>query len=316
MSKLVDRSVLVTGASSGLGLATATRLAAAGYHVVLGCRDAMRGDTAATSITSTIPNARVEVLVLDLASLASVRAAADELTGELAAELERPPVHGLVLNAGVQVVDGVRRSADGFELTFATNHLGHFLLTRLLCDHIAESGRIVIVSSGTHYGPPRTAGFPGPRWADPCVLADPDAAEHDLSPKAGRIRYATSKLANLYFTYELATRLADCDITVNAFDPGLMPETRLHRDYPARTQRLYDRLTPLLIRLLPMARSVVTSADALAWLVTAPEPAGVTGAYFAGRKQRRSSRESYDSQRAAELWHASVDLVSPSLGTA
>jgi NAD(P)-dependent dehydrogenase (short-subunit alcohol dehydrogenase family) len=303
----MQRSVVITGASSGLGLATAQRLAA-GHHVVLACRSAQRGAEAAAAITAAVPNASLEVLPLDLASLDSVRAAAAELsTGR-----DRPPPHALVLNAGIQVVHGVQRSADGFELTFATNHLGHFLLTHLLCDHLAEPGRIVVVSSGTHYGFPRNIGFPGPRWTDPRVLADPEAAERDPSPKAGRIRYSTSKLANLYLTYELSRRLADRKITVNAFDPGLMPETRLDRDYPQRVQRLYDRLTPLLVRVLPMANSLAASAGALAWLVTAPELGGTTGRYFAGRKVRSSSRESHDPHRAAELWETSVALTRPS----
>jgi protochlorophyllide reductase len=211
--------------------------------------------------------------------MASVRTAA----GELIAGRDRPPLHALVLNAGIQVVDGVKRSHDGYELTFATNHLGHFLFSFLLVDRIAEPGRIVIVSSGTHFGFPQNIGFPGPRWDDPRVLADAEAAERNPSAKAGRIRYSTSKLANLYLTYELAHRLAGRDITVNAFDPGLMPETGLDRDYPARVQRLYDRLTPLLVRILPMARSVADSSAALTRLVTDPELSDVTGAYFAGR---------------------------------
>src|SRR6185437_1086111 len=144
-------------------------------------------------------------------------------------------------NAGVQVVDGVRRSADGYELTFATNHLGHFLLVQLVLEHMAEPGRIVFVSSGTHYGLPRSIGFPGPRWQDPEVLADADAAAGDPSPRAGRVRYSTSKLANIYCVYELARRLAGRNVTVNAFDPGLMPQTGLDRDYPPRVQRLYER---------------------------------------------------------------------------
>jgi NAD(P)-dependent dehydrogenase (short-subunit alcohol dehydrogenase family) len=299
----MSESVVVTGASSGLGLATAERLAAAGRHVILGCRSGERGAAAARSITDAVPNADVEVLPLDVASLRSVRAAAAELIAR------RAPLHALVLNAGVQVVDGVRRSADGFELTFATNHLGHFLLTSLLREHLAEPARIVVVSSGTHYGPPRSGPFPGPRWDDPRVLADPSVAERDPSPRAGRIRYANSKLANLYFAYELARRLAGRAVTVNAFDPGLMPQTRLDRDYSARLQRLYDRLTPLLIHLVPGANSVAFSSDALARLVIDDEVAGVTGAYFAGRKLGRSSRESHDPERAAQLWQASTDLV-------
>jgi protochlorophyllide reductase len=299
-------SVIVTGASSGLGMVAAGELARAGHHVILACRSTQRGHAAAATIRATAPEVSVETVEMDLASLASVRAAVRELVADGG---RRPPLRAVVCNAGIQVVEGVQRSADGYELTFATNHLGHFLLVQLLVDHLVEPARIVLVSSGTHLGPPRSIGFPGPRWADPEVLADADAAALDASARAGRVRYATSKLANIYCTYELARRLAGRDVTANAFDPGLMPETRLDRDYPPRVQRLYDRLTPLLVRVVPGARPVAGSGADLAWLVTAPELAGVTGAYFVGRRRRSTSKESYDRNRAAALWTASERLV-------
>lgn len=299
------RSVLVTGASSGLGLAASIELAATGRHVILGCRNATRGEAAAREVLARVPDAGVEVLPLDLASLDSVRAAADALCSGG----DRPPLHAVVCNAGVQIVDGVRRTADGHELTFGTNHLGHFLLVRLLLDHLEEPGRIVMVSSGTHHGPLKSLGFPRPRWEDPLALADPATSRLDNSPNAGRIRYSTSKLANIYSAYELARRLAGREITVNAFDPGLMPQTRLDRDYPARLQRFYDLLAPLLLRVIPAVRTVDQSGADLAWLVTAPELAGISGSYFVGRKRRASSKESHDRARAARLWEASDSLV-------
>lgn len=302
----MTRSVLVTGASGGLGLAASTSLAKAGWHVILGVRSPERGEAAAAAISREYPAARAEVLELDLASLGSVRAAAEAL----GIDGDRPPLHAVVANAGVQVVDGVQRTADGFELTFGTNHLGHFHLLNLLRDQLATPARIVVIASGTHQGPPRSGGFPAPRWADPQVLADPDAADYlDDSPKSGRIRYATSKLANIYATYEMARRFAGRGITVNAFDPGLMPSTRLARDYPERAQRIYRRLTPLLER-LPLARTPERSGADIAWLVTAPEVAGVSGAHFNDRRQTRTSKASYDRQRAARLWQFSEELVS------
>ncbi|MQA09147.1 MAG: SDR family NAD(P)-dependent oxidoreductase [Pseudonocardiaceae bacterium] len=290
-------SVLVTGASSGLGLAASTELAAAGRQVILGCRSIPRGEAAAESIRASVPGANVEVLELDVASLASVRSAAGELAGR--------PLGALILNAGIQVVNGTQRSPDGYELTFATNHLGHFLLTQLLLEQLAEPARIVLVSSGTHYGPPRSGPFPGPRWASGRALAE--GSTLDGSGRSGRIRYATSKLANIYMVHELARRLADRDVTVNAFDPGLMPETRLARDYSPRLQRLYDRLGGLLVRVVPEANSAATSGANLARLVTGP--AQPNGAYVVGRKPRKSSRESYDAERSAELWRASEQLT-------
>ncbi|MGH8793726.1 MAG: SDR family NAD(P)-dependent oxidoreductase [Stackebrandtia sp.] len=300
-------SVFVTGASSGLGLAASAELAATGRHVILGCRDVGRGREAMRRIRARTPEASLEVLETDLASLASVRAAAEELRGG-----RRPELHGLVCNAGVQVVSGVGRTADGHELTFGVNYLGHFLLARLLMDHLARPGRIVTVSSGTHYGPPRSGWFPGPRWRHPRQLADPDDSALDGSQKAGRIRYATSKLACVYLTYELSRRLRDRDVTADAYDPGLMPQTRIGRDYSPGLRRLHHLVGPLLLA-LPEVRTPESSGADLAWTVTAPELADVTGAYFVGRKPRASSKESYDRDRAAQLWDVSEELVAAAI---
>jgi len=299
----VTGSVVVTGASAGLGLAAAQQIAAAGHHTVLACRSPERGAAAADRIRAGVPAASLEVIELDLASLASVRAAAAQLSAV------RPTVSSLVCNAGVQVVDGVKRSRDGFELTFATNHLGHFLLVRLLQDQLAVPGRVLLVSSEVHQGPRKSMGFPAPRWDHPRALADPDREETDGSARAGRVRYATSKLANLYLTYELARRSDPDRLTATAFDPGLMPETGLDRDYPPLVRAVYHRATPLLVRALPGARSVAQSGANLAWLATAPEAAALTGTYVSGRRPRASSAESYDRWRAEELWAVSEELV-------
>lgn len=295
-------AVLVTGASSGLGLAVSALLAGAGRPVILGCRNAERGADAVSAIRQRLPDADVSVLEMDVADLSSVRAAARALDGR--------PLGALVCNAGVQITSGVRRSPDGHELTFATNHLGHFLLIRSVLAQLVEPARIVLVSSGTHLGPLRSFGFPAPHWENPRALADPDLSSLGDSAQHGRIRYSTSKLANIYTAYELARRLRDRRITANAFDPGLMPETGLARDYPPAVQRLYARIAPMMVRALPGVRSVDQSAAALAWLVTSPELAEVSGSYFAGRKKRRSSSESYDVARAKELWEVSEELVS------
>ncbi|NYI04017.1 SDR family NAD(P)-dependent oxidoreductase [Allostreptomyces psammosilenae] len=298
-------SIIVTGASAGLGLCASQELAAAGHHVVLAVRSVERGEAAAERIRAKTPGASLEVLRLDLASLASVRTGVKEFL----ANGDRPPLHGLVCNAGIQVVSGVKRTQDGFEMTFGTNHLGHFLLIQLLLEHVAEPGRIILVSSETHQGPRKSMGFPAPVWEDPRALADPSKSRLDGSPKSGRIRYATSKLANLYATYELARRVEGRRITVNAFDPGLMPETGLDRDWPPLMQRMYHGMAPLLTRLVPGARSVAQSGADLAWMVTAPELAEVSGAYYSGRRRVPSSAESHDQARARELWEASEELV-------
>lgn len=238
----MTNSVLVTGASAGLGLAASRELAKAGCHVILGCRNVSRGEAAMATIRNTVPQASLELIEIDLAALASVRSAAKKIV----ANEDTTPLYGLVCNAGIQVVSGIERSPDGYELTFATNHLGHFELINQLLDHIGDHGRIVLVSSQVHQGPRKAMGFPAPRWAHPTTLANPDQSRLGTSAHAGRVRYATSKLANLYTTYELARRVEQRNITVNAFDPGLMPETGLDRDWPQLTQTIYHTMAPAL----------------------------------------------------------------------
>jgi protochlorophyllide reductase len=215
----------------------------------------------------------------------------------------------VICNAGLQIVDGVSSSTDGYEMTFATNHLGHFQLIDELSDSLAPGSRVVIVSSDVHQGPQKSGGFPAPEWRSPTDLADADIQRMRPSNRDGRVRYATSKLANVYFAYELARRVANRGITVNAFDPGLMPETQLSRNYPAMMRKGYRLMTPLIRLMVPVARPLAQSADDLAWLATAPELADRTGSYFTGRDEVPSAPESYDTDRARELWEVSESLV-------
>jgi NAD(P)-dependent dehydrogenase (short-subunit alcohol dehydrogenase family) len=206
-------TIIMTGATSGIGRVAAQRLIAAGHHVIVGAR----GDGAPES---------AERRPLDLASLASVRAFADGINA---------PVDAVVLNAGMQRYDTAARTVDGFEQTFAVNHLAHYLLARLLLPTIADGGRLILTSSGTH-DPAEKTGIPAPRHADAAKLADP-VRDDALSPSprvAGLRAYSTSKLCNLMTARSLA---ADADvrargIAVHAYDPGFIPETRLARQSP------------------------------------------------------------------------------------
>jgi NAD(P)-dependent dehydrogenase (short-subunit alcohol dehydrogenase family) len=183
------RTVVVTGGNSGLGLATARALAAAGARVVLAVRDTTRGEQAAAGLPG-----EVEVRRLDLADLTSVRAFAQDWTGALDV---------LVANAGIMAVPEAR-TADGFELQFGTNHLGHFALTNLLLPHVTD--RVVTVSSGLH-----TSGR--------IVLDDLNWERRKYSATGA---YAQSKLANLLFTLELQRRLtaARSSVRATAAHPG------------------------------------------------------------------------------------------------
>jgi NAD(P)-dependent dehydrogenase (short-subunit alcohol dehydrogenase family) len=179
---MTDRTVVVTGSNSGIGLVAARELARAGAHVVLAVRDPARGEAAAATISGS-----TEVRRLDLADLASVRAFADGWDR---------PLDVLVNNAGVMAVPE-RRTKDGFELQLGTNHLGHFALTNLLLPHVTD--RVVIVASAAHRG----------------ARIDFD----DLSSERGYSRfraYGQSKLANLLFLLELQRRLEDAGSPVGA----------------------------------------------------------------------------------------------------
>jgi NAD(P)-dependent dehydrogenase (short-subunit alcohol dehydrogenase family) len=213
---MTGRTVVVTGANSGIGRVTARELAAKGARVVLAVRDVEKGRAAAAAMTGD-----VEVRRLDLADLGSVRAFADELTG---------PVDVLVNNAGV-MIPPFSRTADGFELQFGTNHLGHFALTNLLLPRI--TGRVVTVSSGGHKV--GTIDFDDLNW--------------ERRPYRAMAAYAQSKLANLLFTSELQRRLtgAGSPVLATAAHPGLAATNLLRTDGTHRVREFAQKkLTGLL----------------------------------------------------------------------
>lgn len=300
-----SRTAIVTGASSGLGLECAGALVREGWHVVLAVRDLERGQATAERFGN---HSRCSVMAVDLASLASVRRfAADYQTTSL------PPTRALICNAGLQVVSGEERSADGFELTFAVNHLGHFALVQGLLHQLAERARIIVVGSGTH-DPENRTGMPAPRYTSAEQLAHPDSEPAEPIGRLGRRRYTTSKLCNVLFAYELDRRLRreGSEITVNVFDPGLMPGSGLARDY-SRAQRLAWRLMTPLLRLHPHVHSTRTSGVRLAALAGEDRYEGLSGRYFLGTKAIKSSSDSHDLDKAADLWSTSEQLVDDQL---
>jgi light-dependent protochlorophyllide reductase len=293
------RTAVITGANAGLGLECARALLAhdPSWHLVLAVRDVTRGAEAVAYLGHP---GRCTVLELDLASMQSVRAFADTLRGAAL-----PPLHAVVCNAGLQVVSGTEYTADGVETTFGVNHLGHFALVQALLDDLVQPARIVIVSSGTH-DPAKFTGMPSPNYTTAAALAHPDESQ----PPDGRRRYTTSKLCNVLFAYELDRRLdhGERGITVNAFDPGLMPGSGLARDYSTIGRWVWRYVFPLL-RVLPNVNSTRSSGARLAALAVDPRFDDVTGAYFEGTRQIRSSEDSYDRDKALDLWETSEQLL-------
>jgi len=314
---LRERSaVLVTGGNSGIGFECARQLAREGWSVVIASRDRKASAEAVRRVARETGNDAVSEMALDLGSTASVRRLAEEIeAGDI-------PLRALVCNAGLQMSRGPRLSPDGFELTFAVNHLGHFLLANLLIARLRANApaRIVIVSSGVH-DPKRRTGMPKPAVGDLETLATtggPRPGQFD-----GRLAYVNSKLCNLWFTYELVRRIeaaglsnGEHPLTVNAFDPGLVPGSGLARDYPPALRFVWDRILPGVARVLthvvPNINPAPKAGGALARLVLDPALARVSGKYFPSHTRWReapSSDASYDVDRARALWEESVRMT-------
>jgi NAD(P)-dependent dehydrogenase (short-subunit alcohol dehydrogenase family) len=298
------RTAIITGANSGLGLQCVRSLLATdpSWHVVLAVRDPERGAAAVQRLGA--PQ-RCTVMPLDLASLRSVGGFIDDERGA-----GLPPIHAVVCNAGVQVVSGAQSTADGYEMTFGVNHLGHFALVCGLLDALMAPARIVVVSSGTH-DPARFTGMPHPHYTSAADLARPPG---ELTAEEGRRRYTTSKLFNLLFCYELDRRLdhGAQGVTVNAFDPGMMPGSGLGRDY-SPLQRFAWRYVLPALRVLPGITSTRVSGRHLAALAADPRFDGVTGMYFEGNKPALSSADSHDMDTARELWETSEGFLTHAL---
>jgi NAD(P)-dependent dehydrogenase (short-subunit alcohol dehydrogenase family) len=257
----------------------------------------------------------VSTVTLDLASLDSVRVVARTIR-ERVSRGEAGPLKALMCNAGAQFHGSISYSKDGFEETFATNHLGHFLLVNMLLDSVAENGRIVLTASGTH-DPDTMDGKSIGAAAEPDAFALANEGKQGKKPISGGRRYATSKLCTMLFAYELDRRLrkAHKSIASIAFDPGLIPETGLGRTAPAFV--LWLSRTALLKRFLKTIGvtmgSIPFSGKSLARLAVEPVFSHASGRYFQSRNgslvESRSSKVSYDEQKTAKLWQESESLV-------
>lgn len=294
--------IVMTGGSRGIGAEALRHLRALpDAHIWLG----VRGDTPAGA-----------GIALDLASLASVNRFADTVI----ARLGGAGIDALVLNAGGQRPTVAERSADGHELTFAANHLGHFLLLQRLAPHLADGARVVITSSGTH-DPEERTGVPPPHHADARLLADPAGdPQLDRNPiTAGMRAYSASKLCNLMVARVAAQdgALGARGISVVAYDPGLTPGTGLVRQQMWLVRTL---LWPLLPLLLPFGKTMNSLPDAgrhLAWLASEGRPPH--GQVYASLRKGRltwpaPSVLARDDAACAALWRDSLSLCGLAAG--
>lgn len=306
-----QQTALITGGTGDLGYQTAKAIAEAGqgWLVVITGRDHSKVVETAHALRLAT-GAEVIGMPLDLSSLADVRRFATQFTARTL-----PPLRAVICNAGIQIVSGTRLSEDGFELTFAVNHLAHFLLVQELLAHLVAPGRIVMVASDTH-DPTKRTGMPAPVYASAGALAHPADTGQENASLVGRRRYTTSKLCNVLMTYELFRRLGGAPgtdvpgVTVNAFDPGLMPGTGLARDYAGFQAFAWRYVLPIFTVVPGLnIHTPHRSAHALARLITDPALAGTTGKYFSGMREIRSSADSYDVGQATELWETSEWLI-------
>jgi len=273
---LANKTFIITGATAGIGKITARELARQGARVILACRSKDKTLAVIEEIKKETGNDAVEYVRLDLGDLASVRECATELLAR------KIPFHGLINNAGLAGQRG--QTKDGFELAFGTNHLGHYLFTRMLLDRIKESGdgRIVNVASKSHYR---------------AKAIDWDAVRKPTKSVTALHEYEVSKLANVLFTKELARKLEGTKITTYAVHPGVVA-TDIWVRVPAPFRWIVKKfmITP------------EEGAQASLRCATAPELATETGRYYdVGGKEVKPNRVADDIELAKTLWQKSAE---------
>lgn len=272
---LADKTYVITGANTGIGRETALDLARRGAHVILACRSRDKTAPVIDELVRETGNDKIEFLALDLADLSSVRACAAALNARGLA------IHGLINNAGLAARGTTK---DGFELTWGVNHLGHYLLTRLLLPRLEQAGtaRIVNVASASHYRA-KNIDWGAQQRATKSLTALPE--------------YEVSKLSNVLFTKELARRLESTGITAYAVHPGVVA-TDVWRRIPPPFRWIAKRfmLTPE-----QGARSTIVAA-------TDPALANESGRYYTTfGKEKRPNRAADDVELAKTLWTKSAE---------
>jgi NAD(P)-dependent dehydrogenase (short-subunit alcohol dehydrogenase family) len=286
------KTILITGGNRGIGYETARQLLAAGQEVVFTARRPEAGQAALQGLRAEYPAAVVDYILLDLADFDSIRQAAGVF------HQRGQPLDVLINNAGLLGVDDqVRYNQAGFELVFTTNYLGHFLLTYLLLPDMlaAPAPRLVAVSSQTHI--PGYGAGPAPDFDFENLKA-----EKYYQPQ---VFYKNSKLAIVWFVYELDRRLAGHNLAVNAVCPGWVPETIGDNQDGFLKKFLFKQV----LARLRVARTPEQGASRLVHAALSPELAAVSGKFIADNQPIPSSAESYDLDKAARLWALSCQWL-------
>ena len=280
------KNVIITGANSGLGFETAKKIAADhDFRVILACRNEEKAARAKSEIISATGNEQIVSMKLDTSSLASVRAFA-------AAFIDRyGTVDVLLNNDGISPMRESGVTEEGFEVVFATNYLGHFLLTQLFLPHFSADGRILNVTSDMH-NPPGGIEWKGVEYLAHDALSD-------------RQRYSYSKLCMIYFTHKLAEVLKEqgSSVTVNSFNPGFMATTNFSGGHMDKARALVVKTT-----MPDRYGDLETSSDALARIAIDPQFGGVSGLYYDRSTNIKGSSDlSYVKENQEELWQKSLE---------
>ncbi len=278
--RMDGRVVMITGANSGIGKETAIQLAKIGASIIMVCRNKTRGESALKEIKETANSNKVDLFFADLTDQRSIREMVDNF------KKKYDKLHVLINNAGI-ISRSRSTNSDGYELTFATNYLGHFLLTYLLIDLLKSSApsRIINVSSLMHR------------------FAKPDFEDIHMENEYNAFRaYGNSKLYNILFTYELARRLESTGVTVNALHPGAVRSNFGRNNRGSLSKIVFSILRPFYISVNEGARTSI-------YLASSPEVKDITGKYFVKSKPKKSSKISYDPKLQSKLWRIGEELA-------
>jgi NAD(P)-dependent dehydrogenase (short-subunit alcohol dehydrogenase family) len=268
---------IITGANSGIGKATAIGLAEMNASVVMLCRSTERGLVAQKEIKELTGNNNVDLLLCDLSSQKEIRNFVTEFKSKY------QNLHVLLNNAGV-MLSKKYLAEDGFEMNFAVNHLAPFLLTNLLLETLKKSApsRIINVGSAAHR------------------MGKINFEDLQSENKKGRLMglYGSSKLAMTLVSYELSRKLEGSNVTVNVLHPGLV-NTNLGRDRSSTSKGFAGKFF----------KSPEIGAETSIYLASSPEVEGITGKYFAKKKEKDSSKKSYNEEHAKRLWEISLEMT-------
>ncbi|CAF1395718.1 unnamed protein product [Adineta steineri] len=288
----ISKVCIITGSSSGLGFHTAKKLVTKDYHVIFACRDEVKTMSLLQKMKKDLGRSNFEFMKLDLSSFDSIRRFVDDF------HRKNLPLNLLINNAGVYSKN-FNKSSDGIECSFAVNHLGHFLLTNLLLDDLKRSSpsRIVIIASKLHDSNVKHGNPPNFKWTL-------DEINNEIGYD-GMIAYKNSKLANVWFAYELARKLENTGVNVYVVCPGFVPTTGLSRD-----ANFFQRYFMFyILSLFPFTRTEDFGSECEVFAATSDTLVGKTGIFMSDMKETKSSEDSYNEEKAKRLWTLSEQWI-------